>query len=57
MQPLLMFALMLIVAILVIWLVIIVLNAVKLGEPWRTVIIVLLILGVVIFFARQWSVF
>lgn len=53
MQPLLMLTLYLIVAIVVIWLVITVLNATRLSEPWRSVVIAVLVLAVVVVMARQ----
>lgn len=53
MQPLLMLALYLIVAILVIWMLVVVLNQMKLGEPWRSMILVVIVIILIAFLARQ----
>lgn len=56
MQPLLMLALYLIVAIVLLWLLALVMNAAKLTDPWRSIIFALMVLGIVVFLARQLGV-
>lgn len=53
MEPLLSLALALIVLVLVIWLLVMVINAINIGELWRTVILALVVIALLIVFARQ----
>lgn len=55
MRQLAMLALFLIAAIVLVWLAIVLLGAVGLGEPWRTVILALLVLGILFALARQFG--
>lgn len=57
MEPLLSLALYLILAILLLWLVTMLMSVAKIEEPIRTVILVLLLLGLILFFwATAWRV-
>jgi hypothetical protein len=57
MQPLGYLALYLFVSILLVWGASLILGAFKIGDPWRTVIMVLLLLGIVVFFLRLLGLF
>lgn len=55
MQPLLLIAAWLLVAIIVMWLVSTLLRAFQTPEPWRSVLVVLVVLAMVVAFVQQFA--
>lgn len=57
MQPLLLLAALLIGLIVLIAVAIALMNAFKIGEPWRTVILAIVVIGCLVFVSRQLGAF